>query len=260
MGGKSSKAPKPPDPWSQAQAQSQLNQEALWYNALYNQMGINSPWGRQYYTGGIGSPERTLNIELSPEAERARELQSQLTSALGGYALEELGPAMMERLRAPPGQAGEEIYQRGLSRLEPGWERREEAAQSQLVGQGIPVGSRAYGQEMNRLDERRADELENLALSSEIAGREEDRLARSQSINELIGLLGAAPQIGSPATMMPGMSSMAAPNIAGYMGQNYANEMARWQQQQQNQAGLYGLAGTGLAFGPEIIGGWKGLF
>lgn len=258
--GKSSKGPKPPDPWNQAAAQSEANRQTMYYNALYNQMGIESPWGRQYYTGEIGSPDRTLNLELGPEAERARTLQSQLTSALGGYALNELGPAMMERLRAPPGRAGEEIYQRGLNRLMPGFERRETGTRSQLLGQGIPVGSRAYGQEMNRLEENRADALENLALSSEIAGREEDRLARSQSINELIGLLGASPEIGNPAMMMPGQQGMGAPDIGGYMGQNYANQMARWQQGQQNRAGLLGLAGTALAAGPDIITGWKDLF
>lgn len=260
MGGKSSSGPKAPDPWTQAQAQLWAGKEAMRQGALYNQMGINSPWGQQYYTGAVGSPERTLNIELSPEAERARALQSQLTSALGGYALGELGPAMMERLRAPPGQAGEEIYQRGLARLEPEFERSETERQSQLLGQGIPVGSRAYAQEMDRMDRRQAEALENLELSSQIAGREEDRLARSQSINELIATLGAAPEIGSPATMMPGQQGMTPPNIGGYMQQNYGNELARWQQQQQNRAGLYGLGGTALAFGPDIIKGWKGLF
>ena len=42
-----------------------------------------------------------------------------------------------------------------------------------LQNQGLPVGSEAYNQELNRFDRSRGDQLENLALSSVGAGRQE---------------------------------------------------------------------------------------
>lgn len=238
-----SKPPKPPDPQETAQAQALANREAVRESALMNQIGINSPYGRQYYTGAIGSPDRTLNIELTPGGEQTRQSQEDLAALLSGYGAETLGPAALERLSGGPSQAGDLIYERGLRRLEPEYDESQALLESRLMSQGIPVGSRAYEQAMGQFGRQRADAMENLALSSEIAGLGEDRAQRSQAINELSALLQGAPAIGSPVTSSPGAYNVAAPDIAGLTAQNYAAEQANAARNAQTMGTLATIAG-----------------
>ncbi len=244
--GKGSKEPDYPDPRQTAQAQAQANAEAVREAARVNQIGIRSPFGRQYYTGQIGAPNRRLNIELTPGGERIRSSQEQLAEMISGYGAGTLGPMVTERLSEPTGTAGDVIYERGLNRLQPEYEETEQQLRSRLLGQGIPEGSRAYEQAMGQFERRRADAMENLALSSEIAGFGEDRAQRSQAINELAALLQGAPAIGSPATMMPGQYNIAPPDIAGLTMGQYSADLNRYNRDAQQLGGLYNLLGTGV--------------
>lgn len=240
MGKKS--GPKPPDPQDTAQAQVGANREAVRESALMNQISVNSPYGRQYYTGGIGTPGRALNIELTPGGERTRQSQEALAELISGYGAGSLGPAVMDRLSAGPGAAGDAIYQRGLNRLEPQYDESQTLLESKLMSQGIPPGSRAWEQAMGQFGRQRSDAMENLALSSEIAGFSEDRASRSQAINELSALLQGAPAIGSPATTSPGQYGVAAPDISGLISQEYAGNMA----QANREAQMLGNVSSGL--------------
>ena len=64
-------------------------------------------------------------------------------------------------------------FQRGLNRIDPYMQEQRSAMAQRLQNQGLPVGSEAYNQELNRFDRSRGDQLENLALSSVGAGRQE---------------------------------------------------------------------------------------
>ena len=64
-------------------------------------------------------------------------------------------------------------FQRGLNRIDPYLQEQRSAMAQRLQNQGLPVGSEAYNQELNRFDRSRGDQLENLALSSVGAGRQE---------------------------------------------------------------------------------------
>ena len=64
-------------------------------------------------------------------------------------------------------------FQRGLNRIDPYMQEQRSAMAQRLQNQGLPVGSEAYEQELDRFDRSRGDQLENLALSSVGAGRQE---------------------------------------------------------------------------------------
>ena len=64
-------------------------------------------------------------------------------------------------------------FQRGLNRIDPYMQEQRSAMAQRLQNQGLPIGSEAYNQELNRFDRSRGDQLENLALSSVGAGRQE---------------------------------------------------------------------------------------
>ena len=74
-------------------------------------------------------------------------------------------------------QQGNELeqatFQRGLNRINPGLEQQQNALSQRLVNQGLPIGSEAYNDALNRLDQSQGDQRENLALSSIGAGRQE---------------------------------------------------------------------------------------
>ena len=238
-------APRPPDPAATAAAQRESNREAVRESALVNQIGINSPYGRQFYTGTIGTPSRALNIELSPAGRNVLTNQEALAQALSGYGAGSLGPNVMNRLSEPDSTAVEDaLYERGLSRMTPDFEETEERLHSRLLGQGVPIGSRAYEQAMGNLRRQRSDAIENLALSSTVQGAAENRAQRSQAINELSALLQGAPSIGMPTTQMPAQYQVAAPDIAGLTAANYAGRLNAYNTQAQQLGGLYGLAGT----------------
>ncbi|HHA19469.1 MAG TPA: hypothetical protein ENK70_07175, partial [Methylophaga sp.] len=64
MGKKSSpRAPTPPDPVATAEAQGKINLEAIQKSAEINQMTVQTPDSKTYYTGEIGTPSRTKNVE-----------------------------------------------------------------------------------------------------------------------------------------------------------------------------------------------------
>lgn len=243
--------PSAPNPKKTARLQADLNRQAIYDSAAVNQTNIESPGGRQYYTGEIGGPDRTLNIELSPEGERAYGARETLGANLADYALANLGPSMMDRLGEDDTSAADALYQRGYNRLNPQYAEAEGLLQSRLMNQGIPVGSRAYQQAMDQFDRQRADAFENLALSSEIQGFAENRAQRSQAINELSALLAGAPAIGQPATQMPAQYQIAPPDLTGLTGQTYASEVSAYNAEQRRQAqemgGLYSMAGMAAA-------------
>jgi hypothetical protein len=254
MGGSSKgDTPEPPDPWETAEAQLSYNQRAAEMAARFNQMGVVSPYGSQYYTGEIGGPDRQLNIELSPAQQALLEQREGLSSDFLSAGAQLL-PGVLNRLGADydPGYENA-LYQRGLNRMRPEYERAEQRQHSRLLGQGMPIGSRGYGQEMDRQGQQYGDALENLSLSSQTAGLQEDRAQRNQAISELMGMLSGASipgASGSPATSMPGQAQVGAPNFGNLAQNQYMGEMANYNAQANQLGGLYQLAGMGLGSMP----------
>ena len=93
------------------------------------------------------------------------------------------GAISERRIVTSPGQGASlerATFQRGLNRIDPYMQEQRSAMAQRLQNQGLPVGSEAYNQELNRFDRSRGDQLENLALSSVGAGRQEQgRLIRA---------------------------------------------------------------------------------
>ena len=87
------------------------------------------------------------------------------------------------------GQQGAELeratFERGLNRVDPYFEQQRAAMAQRLANQGLPIGSEAYNEELNRFDRSRSDALENLALSSIGAGRAEQGRLFGQELARL---------------------------------------------------------------------------
>ena len=66
MGSKSGGGGSAPDPFQTAQAQAALNRQAALDSMRFNQINQVTPWTSRYWTGDIGSPNRTQHTAYNP--------------------------------------------------------------------------------------------------------------------------------------------------------------------------------------------------
>ncbi|MPY72160.1 MAG: hypothetical protein GEU92_19035 [Alphaproteobacteria bacterium] len=275
------------DPVATAQAQGAANKEAVRESALVNQINQRTPFGNETYTGAIGSPGRTRTVSLTPEGQAQLNAQNRIGTGLLGVGENSLVPQVQGALGTPlnfdglqeiSGQGDLENYgagleeatfQRGENLLRPGMDRAREMEHTRLANQGLPESGEAYDEAIGRLDQSQQAQLENLALSSVGAGRQEQsRLAgleqqirqqgiserlteRGQPINELSALLQGAPAIGLPQFQAPSQYAVGAAPYLGATGLS-----AQIQNQGANrQNDLYGgLIGAGGQIGAGLLG------
>ena len=84
----------------------------------------------------------------------------------------------------PQGDSLEQAtFQRGVNRIDPYLQEQREGIEQRLSNQGIPVGSEAHSRELDRFERSRGDQLENLALSSVGAGRQEQGRLFNQDLS-----------------------------------------------------------------------------
>lgn len=261
MGGGSSSAPPPPDPWETAQAQAEMNRQAMADSARFNQIGEQTPYGSTHWEGAVGSADRRRVYQLHPVEQSLLDQQRYLKNQHLGFVGKRL-PLLHGYLNKPlPTQAEfapmadkleQATYDRGLNLISPGLRRQQYETDSALAARGISIGSMAQQREQNRVDESRNNLLENLGLSSVAAGRaEQQRLfgnalaTRQQYQSELASILGAGGPTGAMPPAAPAKYSTSAPD---YMGQVNANYQTQMQAHQQRQSDLWGgLFGVGKA-------------
>ena len=128
---------------------------------------VNVPSAQQMSYGGqrVGAGP-TFNMQAGPGVDPSQTQQFDPNS--GAYF------QAPNRDFAGQGDSLEQAtFQRGLNRIDPYLQEQRSAMAQRLQNQGLPIGSEAYNQELNRFDRSRGDTLENLALSSVGAGRQE---------------------------------------------------------------------------------------
>ena len=129
-------------------------------------VGFSGP-SQMGYTGQRVGPGQNFNMQAGPAVRPGQQFNVNPNSGryfqgpgAGGFA------GQGNSLEAA-------TFQRGLNRIDPYMQEQRSAMAQRLQNQGLPVGSEAYNQELNRFDRSRGDQLENLALSSVGAGRQE---------------------------------------------------------------------------------------
>lgn len=288
MGKSSGSAPTAPDPGAVAAAQAGANKEAVRESATVNQIGSEGPWGRTYYEGDIGSPERRYVTELTDTGQQTFDNQQQIGNTLSGYGQELAGqvangPAEFnldglpsapweQDLAAGAKSVEDATYQRGANLLQPDFQRQSDALQTQLANQGLTVGSEAYNNEMNRVQDSQNRALSDLSLASVGAGRQEQsRLfslgssgrsqalgeqltERTQPMNELAALLQGAPAIQSPQGAGGAQYSVQPGDVQGASMAAYQGALNNYNQQQGSQNAMFGnLFGLGGTLGGAAI-------
>lgn len=203
MGKKTPKAPAAPDPVATAAAQTATNKETAIANAQLGMVNQNTPYGKLTYTqrgtSAEGIPQYESNIELSPEQQRLLSMAQQGDLGTAQLGLDQLSritnavstpfsygglPSYGEADQKAAAAKGEEAL---LARLNPQFQRDEEALRTRLINQGIGQGSQAYQREFDTLNQARNDARQQAVLGGQQYGNSELASAlqrRNQGIQE----------------------------------------------------------------------------
>jgi hypothetical protein len=278
----SPKAPAAPDTAGTITAQAKANQ--------INQL---TPEGNQFYgtidpvTGEFIANEgnTTLKIEQTPFQQELQQGGQGISLALlnslqqGGAGnlsgvrtasdIEAGLPSLSQDFSGDARQAQQANYEANLAQLQPQFDRQRQQIEQRLADQGLPIGSKAYQEELDRLERSQGNQLQQLSQSSVQAGnarsnelasllaqqqaqqfntqsglQNQENQARASQFGELGSLLGFA----NPFTQF----QTTGVDAAGIINQGYANQLgafnANQQGQQGNMAALGQLGGMGASF------------
>jgi hypothetical protein len=267
--------PAPADPAATAQAQAAANKEAVFESAKVNQYNTQGPYGSTAWTGEIGEPDRTQTTTLDPQSQSVLEGQRNVAGSLTDFA-QQYTPRVAQGLSTPfntadigqAPQANEQerarIEQSLMDRLEPRFQRDEEALQTRLANQGINQGSRAYSDAYGDFGQLKNDArlatvaqagneyardfgMQNQAYNQQVS---DALLNRTQGINEISALLQGTPAIGSPQTPQAAQYQIAPADVTGANALYQQGLMNNYNQQQARgnsmMGGLFGLGAAGI--------------
>jgi hypothetical protein len=248
-----SKKQKTADPVTTANAQTQANKDAAYYNAQLENMDQFTPYGSLTYKniGDVNNPKWQSTINLSPEQQQLYNLGVQGDTALSNLGNEQIA-RIRESVSSPYSYDGlpsldntaaqDAIY----SRLEPKFAQDEEALRTRLINQGIAPGSEAYNREMNTFNQAKNDARTQAILS----GQQYNLAARNQGINEYNAIRNAplneynaftsGAQVQNPTFTSGGNSGISPTDISGITN---AYNNARQASSNNTMNSLFGLGG-----------------
>jgi hypothetical protein len=232
MGG-GGKAPKPPK--FDIEAAGQSARETARFNTLLSQFGLDSPLGQIQFVGEPGTAERRQITTLSPFGQQLMGGAEQFVGDIRGG----IGDEAARR-------AEEAVFGQFAGRFEPQFEREQQALSNQLVNQGIPVGSEAHSRALANLGETQNLARQQAMNQSVLTGQ----AAQQQQLGGALGGLGAflSPILGMGQQRIgTGVPQTQDPYLA-----KMQSDMANFQAQSQQQAGLFGGLG---ALGGGLLGG-----
>lgn len=203
MGKKTPKQPKAPNLQQEAFRQEQENRRTSHENMRMNQFRQKTPYGEVYYTGDIGTDQRTKHTVLDPALKKQLDQQMNVNTQMSDKASQLLNQMPQPHMSTDhlPGLntdfAGEAAkverahFDRAASLLKPMMTDQRRTLDVELASRGIPVGSEAYHKAMGDMQRQQEDTLSRVAMSAVEAGRNEhsrqfdmSRMSRQQLMNE----------------------------------------------------------------------------
>jgi hypothetical protein len=283
-------APPPPDYRGAAEETHAGNLEMLEMQTRANRPTQITPWGEVQWTEGPGG-QWTQEVLLSPEQQAALDSQlglqaqrSELAGGMMGRVEREFGDTMdwsqfqelagpLDRGQKYYDEAGDALYSRATSRLDPQWEAKRESTASQLRNQGLRPGDEAYDRQMEFLSQQETDAYQQAQFGATIgAGQEASRMfgldqqaanyqntlrqqqiaeemqRRGFSLNEINAILHGQ-QVGMPS--QPGFNAAERISGADYTGaarDTYSAEMDAFNAQQAMTQSVLNAGASAMSF------------
>ena len=254
MGKSSPKSPAAPDPVATAAAQTATNKETAIANAQLGQVNQYTPYGSLEYTqrgtSAEGIPQYNATTTLSPEQTRLLSMSQQGDLGTAQLGLDQLGrirdsvstpysfsglPSYGEADQNAAAMRGEEAI---MGRLNPQFQRDEEAMRGRLINQGIGQGSQAYQREMETFNQAKNDARQQAVLggqqygTAELAsalqrrnqGIQEYTTQRNAPLNEYTSLTSGT-QIQNPQFQSAQSGNMAPADYSGLVQNQYNSQL-----------------------------------
>jgi hypothetical protein len=260
--------PKPPDPIKTATAQTGSNQSTAIYEQMLNMQDQRTPYGSVTWqpsgTWSYKDPQSGKMVEvpkfmastvLSPNQQGLLDQEQMFDSRWNEMALEQTG-RVKDKLSTPfdynPGQ--HEAWAGGLyDKLNrDSIAANEDELRQSLANRGLNIGTKAYDQGMKNFYDGTQRSRDAFMLDSYGTGMNTALTIRNQPLKEGAALMGGG-QITEPTWLQGPQSGVAGTDVAGLTNANYAQQMARAQQQQASSAGMWGALGQ---IGGAALGGW----
>ncbi len=234
------KTPKAPDPIKVAEAQTKSNIDTAEAQAKLGMTGQQSDFGSLQYVADPNSPSGYKAVSsLSPEEKALLTQQQGIRGTLNTNISDTVStPFDLNAAR------GTEISDIQKTFLDPQWEQQRSALENRLLNQGVRPGSEQYENQMRQFGQQKDDAYNKMFLDAFNTANSAALTQRNLPISDYTALNGLTPAQPAPVnTPAPGVSPTP---VGQYMMDNYKNQMDQYNNQ---QSGLFGLAGTAL-------GGW----
>jgi len=263
--------PATPDYTGAAEATARANVDAARIATAANRVNQVNPYGTLKYdiTGEdpYGNPTWTATTALSPDQQELYNYDIATSKGLGQLQQKGLNyvsgmldsPFDTSRLPSTGINAGEQMSESIMRRLQPNLQMEQKQFDAQMANQGIPLGSEAYQNAKRMFDERQNDRL----TSAIIQGTDTGMRARGQGFSELayqrnepintLNAVRSGSQVNNPNSFFINAPAQAVTAGADYMGAagltgNAAIADANAKNAQQNamMSGLFSLGGAAL--------------
>ncbi len=261
----SSPAPPPaPDPVATANAQTASNKATSIAQYGLGATDQITPYGNLSYTQGgtwsDGTPHFTATQTLSPEQQNLYNLGTQTQSNLGNIGVEQSDK--VRGLLNTPFDLNSSINNQqsdiAAKLLDPQWQQRQSALETQLANQGVQQGSEAYTNAQRDFGMQRDNAYNSALLAGRGQASTEALAQRNQPLNEISALMSNS-QVQQPNFTNTPQPQVANTDIAGINNSAFQNNFANYNAQMQQKNAMYGALGgaAGAALGGWGMGGFK---
>lgn len=263
QGGGKGSAPAAPDYTGAAQATAAGNLDAARAATAGNRVNQVTPYGNLNYSingkDSYGNDLYTATQTLSPSQQTLLDQTNSLNNGLMStansglqYANDVLKKPGVDTSQLPqvginPGQSYQDAM---MSRLQPQIDRENEQSDAQLAAQGIPLGSQAYGQAKQILNQSHNDLLNNATVQGFNTGLSANQNAfQQQSYNQmqpinLINALRTGSQVQQPNYVnVPQQQTTAGPDLLGAANAQYGAALGGYNAQTAQQNSTLGTLG-----------------
>ena len=213
------------------------------------QFGVdfNAVPAQQTSISGVPDLAQSINMQSLPGRQSNVDVTPSYTSALNTGDLASL-PTDFSSFRTGIEQ---DVFNRELGLLNPEMSRQTETLQQNLQNRGLPVGSAAYNEAVDRLERSQGEQLGRLAQQARITGGQEasrqfgmQSTARGQQFGERQAQAGLANQVGQQQLA----DAFAKANLGNQQRSAAFGEQAAGAQfQNAAQGQAFGQAGTNLS-------------
>lgn len=255
------KAPKAPDPYATAAAQTTMNKDTALYNAGLNRINQTTPYGSSTYkyngVGADGVPNYSQDISLTALGQQNLDNQQQQDAYLSqlGFGLADQAKTSLAQ---PMGnsddarkQAQDAYYAKQTGYLDPRFANEQHDLETQLSNQGIQRNSEAWDRASGEFGRNKTFAYDQAQTGAIGAGTDAQAKAqalalqlRQTPLNEL-NALRSGTQVTNPNIAAAGQSNAQTADLQGAIQNNYNQQLASYNNSVSGISSLLG-AGAGM--------------